>query len=420
MEPITIALLIFTLTFLLIITELVHKTLAALIGAFLMVMYEFVQYSEIGGLIDFKSLGIIFGMMIVVEVVKDSGIFQFFGIKAIKLAKGDPKSLFVIMIIFTTILASFLSNKISIFILAALTFTLCRSLEINPIPYIIAESISANIGGIVFLTSSMPSIITGGTAGLSFSEFVTFSLPFAILLLIFTIIILLLIYRKEFEDSKKRNLEGLDEWSVVKDTKFFYKSLIILVFTLLFFLFSDKLGITPDFVAISSAIIILLLSGADPDQTLKKVQWGTIFFFIGIFILVGGLEKSGFLEMIADKLIEIIGSNKIMSIPLIVAISGITSGVVENISITLTLIPVIGKLTEVLNMSIIWWCLIFGVALGGNLTPIGSASSIIAMNIAKKEGVDISFSEFMKIGFVVTISHLFLAICYLLFRFLVF
>ncbi|MBD3155950.1 MAG: hypothetical protein GF368_04835 [Candidatus Aenigmarchaeota archaeon] len=420
MEPITIALLIFILTFLLIVTELVHKTLAALLGAFLMITYEFVNYSQIGGLIDFSAIGIIFGMMIVVEVVKDSGIFQFFGIKAIKLAKGNPKSLFIIMIIFTAILSAFLSNQISILILAALTFTLCRSLEINPTPFIIAESVSANIGGITLLTSSTPSIIAGGAAGFSFSEFVIFSLPFTVLLMFSTIIIFLFLYRKEFKNYEARELGELDEWSVVQDKGFFYKSLIILIFTIVFFLISDRLGVTPDFVAISSAIVILLLSGADPDKTLRDIQWGTIFFFIGLFIVVGGLEKSGFLEIMAERLIEMIGGNKIMSIPLVVGVSGITSGIVDNIPITVTLVPIIRTLAETFDMSIMWWCLIFGAGLGGNLTPIGSPSNVIAMNIAKKEGNPISFSEFMKVGFIVTIVQLSLAMIYLLFRFLVF
>jgi Na+/H+ antiporter NhaD/arsenite permease-like protein len=385
-----------------------------------MITYEFVNYTEIGTLINFRALGVIFGMMIVVEVVKDSGIFQFFGIKAIKLARGDPKSLFVIMIIFTAILSAFLSNQVSILIIAALTFTLCRSLEINPTPFIIAESVAANIGGITFLTSSSPSIIAGGAAGISFSQFVAFSLPFAILLLIATVIMFLLIYRGEFNNYQQREFGGLDEWSVVKDKSFFYKSLAILVFTIIFFLLSDSLGVTPDFVAISSAIVILLLSGADPDKTLKDVQWGTIFFFVGLFIVVGGLEKSGFLSLMASRLIYVIGDNQILSIPLVLSISFFTSGIVNNIPITITLIPIVESLVATFNISILWWSLMFGVGLGGNLTPLGSPSNVIAMNIAKKEGNPISFSEFMRVGFIVTMVQLILAMGYLLFRFMVF
>jgi Na+/H+ antiporter NhaD/arsenite permease-like protein len=385
-----------------------------------MITYEFVNYTEIGTLINFRALGVIFGMMIVVEVVKDSGIFQFFGIKAIKLARGDPKSLFVIMIIFTAILSAFLCNQVSILIIAALTFTLCRSLEINPTPFIIAESVAANIGGITFLTSSSPSIIAGGAAGISFSQFVAFSLPFAILLLIATVIMFLLIYRGEFNNYQQREFGGLDEWSVVKDKSFFYKSLAILVFTIIFFLLSDSLGVTPDFVAISSAIVILLLSGADPDKTLKDVQWGTIFFFVGLFIVVGGLEKSGFLSLMASRLIYVIGDNQILSIPLVLSISFFTSGIVNNIPITITLIPIVESLVATFNISILWWSLMFGVGLGGNLTPLGSPSNVIAMNIAKKEGNPISFSEFMRVGFIVTMVQLILAMGYLLFRFMVF
>jgi len=420
MEPMTIALLIFLLTFLLVITELLHQTLAALIGAFLMVMYEFVAYSEIGRLVNFNALGLIFGMMIVVEVVKESGIFQFLGIKAIKLAKGNPKSLFIIMCILTAVLSAFLSNQISILIIAALTFTVCRSLEINPIPFVIAECISANIGGITLLTSSSPTIIAGQAAGLSFLDFIMFSLPFTVILLGSTIFLFLFLFREEFRDNKSRDIGDMDEWSVVKDRSFFYKSLMILIFTIFFFLISDSLGVTPDFVAISSAILILLLSGADPDKTLKEIQWGTIFFFVGLFVVVGGLEKSGFLNLMADRLIEFIGGDQILSIPFVVLVTSVSSSFVNNIPITITLIPIVRRLVETLNMGIIWWCLIFGAGLGGNLTPLGSPSNVIAMNIAKKEGNPISYSEFMRIGFVVSLVHIFLSIAYLLFRFLVF
>ena len=193
MEPVTIALLIFTLTFLLIITELVHKTLAALLGAFLMIMYEFISYSEIGSFIDFQALGVIFGMMIVVEVVKDSGIFQFFGIKAIKLAKGNPKYLFIILIFLTYLLSAFLSNITSILIMAALTFTLCRSLELNPTPFIISETIVTNIGGIMMLTSSTPNILVAGAAYLTFMDFIFFTFPLSITLLVVTIFVFLFV-----------------------------------------------------------------------------------------------------------------------------------------------------------------------------------------------------------------------------------
>ncbi len=420
MEPVTIALLIFTLTFLLIITELVHKTLAALLGAFLMIMYEFISYSEIGSFIDFQALGVIFGMMIVVEVVKDSGIFQFFGIKAIKLAKGNPKYLFIILIFLTYLLSAFLSNITAILIMAALTFTLCRSLELNPTPFIISETIVTNIGGIMMLTSSTPNMLVAGAADLTFMDFIFFTFPLSIILLIVTIFVFLFLYRNEFKNHKLKNLGEFDEWSAVPDKKFFWKSLIILAFTILFFMISDRIGMTIDFVAISSAIIILLLSGADPDETLKDIHWGTIFFFIGLFIVVGGLEKSGALELIANNLVSYIGDNKIISIPIVTWFSGLSSGIVDNIPITVTLIPIGRHMVQSLNMNILWWCIALGAGLGGNLTPMGSPSNVIALGISKKEGNPIPFNEFMKVGVVVTIIHLTLTTGYLLLRFFLF
>ena len=339
MEPTTIALLIFLLTFLLIITELVHKTLATLLGAFLMIIYGFVSYSEILSLIDFHALLVIIGMMIVVEVVKDSGIFQFFGIKTIKLTKGDGKKLFVALLILSTFLSAFLSNIASILIIAGLTFTLCRSLEINPIPFIMCESIMTNIGGLMFLISAVPNILIAGAANLTFTDFLIHTFPLALVLMFLTIGFFMFYYRKCLSNIKRIDISTLDEWSVVPNKPFFWKSLIILVGTIFFFVASDKVGVSLDFVAISSAIIILLLSGADPDETLKNISWGTVFFFIGLFIVVGGLENSGLLKIIAHRMIAIIGDRKIIAIPLMVWIPGLASGIVDNIPITVTLIP---------------------------------------------------------------------------------
>jgi len=420
MEPTTVALLIFLLTFLLIITELVHKTLAALLGAFLMIFYGIVNYAEIGNFIETRVLGVIFGMMIVVEVVKDSGLFQFFGIKAIKLARGNSKALFIILTFLTCILSALLSNQISILIMVALTFTLCRSLRINPMPFIISETIIVNIGGIMFLISSTPNILVGTAAGFTFSNFMGTTFPFGILLLFITVFMLLFIYRKEFKNSKKFDFDKLDEWSVVHDKKFFWNSLILLCTTIIFFMIHDKIGVSVDFVAISSAIIILLLSGADPDETLRNIQWGTIFFFVGLFTVVGGLEKTGFLESVAQSLIRIAGNNKIIAISLILWISGLASGIVDNIPITMTLIPIAKTMVQTFNMNILWWCIAIGAGLGGNLTPIGSPSTVIAMGIAKKEGNPISFDEFFKIGFIVTITQLLLSTLYLLLRYFMF
>ena len=420
MEPITIALLIFLLTFLLILTELVHKTLAALLGAFLMITYGLVQYTEIGSFIDPRALGVIFGMMIVVEVVKDSGIFHFFGIKTVKLTKGDGKKLFVGLLVLTTFLSAFLSNIASILIISALTFTLCRSLEIDPIPLIMCEAIITNIGGLMFLTSSTPNVLIAGATGFNFINFLTFTFPLAFILMVATIGFFLVVFKKYLKGMKKIDVDNLDEWSVVPNKPFFWKSLIILVMTIFFFMIYDKIGVTMDFVAISSAIIILLLSGADPDKTLKDIEWGTIFFFIGLFVVVGGLEKSGFLEIVAHKMIELIGGQKVVGIPLVVWMSGITSGIVDNIPITVTLIPIVRSLVESLGMNVMWWCLAIGAGLGGNLTPLGSPSSVIAMGISKKEGNPIPFGKFLKLGLITTLIHLFIGTLYLLFRFFVF
>ncbi|MEM5793387.1 MAG: SLC13 family permease [Candidatus Aenigmatarchaeota archaeon] len=420
MEPITISFLIFLLTFLLIITEMVHKTLAALLGAFLMIMYELVEYNDIGSFIDFRAIGVILGIMIVVEVVKESGIFQFIGIKVVRFTKGEGKKLFLGMILLTTLLTSFMSNTTTILIVAALTFTLCRSIKLDPVPFLISEIIIVNIAGMMLLISSTPNIIIAGAANLKFNDFLIYSTPLSIILIFVDSALLMFIFRDQFKNIKKIETENLNEWSVVTNKSFFWRSLVILVGMITLFIFSDKIGLSLDFIALSTAILLLLLSGADPDKVLMNIQWGTLFFFMGLFIVVGGLEKSGFLEMIGEKMIEMIGENKILSLPLVVWSSGITSGIVDNIPMAVTFIPIVRNLVSTFQMTIIWWGLIFGVIIGGNLTPIGSPASVVAMGIAKKEGYSISFERFFKIGFMTTIVNLIITTIYLVGIFLIF
>ena len=417
MEPMVVATLIFSLTFLLIFIEIIHKTLAVLLGVFLMFIFGVISVTDIGSFINFDVLGLVFGLMIIVEVIKESGIFQFLGIKVVKVAKGNTKILFILLMVLTTIISTFLNSLTSIIIMGALTFTLCRHMKLNPIPFIIGESIFVDIGDTVLLISSIPNMLVAGVANFTFMDFVYVTTPFSIILLLVSIPVLLFFYKGEFKKEKSLDINGLDEWSVVPSKSFFWKSSVILIFTIIFFMISDYIGITRSFVAISSAIIILLLSGADIDNTLKSVDWGTLFFFGGLFIIVGGVEKVGLLNLIANKLIAIVGTNKMISIPLLTWVSTAASGIIDNVPVTVTLVPIAKTMVATLGMNMLWWCLILGANLGGNITPISSPSNVIAMSIAKSEGHPLPFGEFMKIGIIITIVHISLATIYLLFLF---
>lgn len=413
-----IASIIFLLTYLLIFTETIHKTLAALLGGFLLLFTGILGFSDILQLIDFQALVIILGLMIIVEVLRKSGIFQFLGIKVVKISKGDPKFLFLALMVLTVTLSAFLTNLTAIFIMCALTFMLCRSLKLNPIPFIISEAILANIAGITLLTGTPTNILVASASGISYMDFVRIILPLSLILIGVTILISLIFYRKEF---KKISLEvgKLDEWSVVPDRKLFRNSLIIFFSMIIFFLVYDKIGLRLDFVVFAFTLISLLWSGADVDEILGKVDWGALFFFIGLFVVVGGLEKTGVLELIADKFVEWVNGNVVLSIPLILWTSTFVSGIVDNIPATLTFIPIVDILTNSFRMDVLWWCLIVGVAIGGNLTLISSPVNIIALSIARKEGYKISFKEYLKIALPTLMLHLVLSTLYFSFGYII-
>ena len=299
-----IPILIFLLTFTLIFTEVVSKTLIALIGASLMVFYGVVRLEELSSIIDFEILGIIFGIMIIVEIIKRIGLFQFLSIKVIKLANNDIKILFISFLFLTTLISVFMSNIASMLIVSALTFTLCRRLKIDPIPFLISEAIVTNIGGITLLISSVPNILVGEAANLAFIDFIKISVPLAAILFVITVFILLHIYNKKLEQDAKIKIETLDEWSVVPDKELFWKVTIVFILTLFLFLIADELNIRRSVISVSSAIILCLISGKDIDETLKTIDWGLIFFLGGLFIVINGLEKSDILNTIATYLVN--------------------------------------------------------------------------------------------------------------------
>jgi len=301
--------------------------------------------------------------------------------------------------------------------MGALTFTLCRHIKLNPIPFIIGESVFVDIGDTVLLISSIPNMLVADVAKFTFMDYIYITAPFSIILFLVSIPVFLFFYKREFKQQRDLEIDELDEWSVVPNKSFFWKSSIILVFTIIFFMISDYIGVTRSFVAISSAIIILLLSGADIDNTFKSVDWGTLFFFGGLFIIVGGVEKVGFLNLIANELINLVGVNKMLSVPLLTWVSTAASGIIDNVPVTVTLVPITKIMVTALGINMLWWCLLLGANLGGNITPVSSPSNVIALSIAKGEGHPIPFGEFMKIGIIITFVHLLLATLYLLLLF---
>ena len=418
--------LILIMVYVLIITEVVHKSIAALIGAviggMIGVLFNLFDAQDIVMFVDFRTLGIIIGVMILVEVSRTSGIFQFIALRAIKASGYNPKRLFVIFCFLTAFLGGIIGNITTMLIVGTLTVLVLIPLRIDPVPFLIAEAIITDIGSLMTLIGNVPAILISRSAGWTFFQFTTSSMPFSIALVSVVINILLFRFKNEIPKEFKTEvlvLEEMDPWAIVPDKKLFWKSLAMLALTIILFMTYDKLGLTLEIVAMLGGILLLFLSGVDPEEVFRNLEWGTIFFFIGFFVLIGSVERSGLLEQVAKGLSHVSRSNILIAVFLLIWISGLLSAVIDNIAMTLTLIPVVKSLSVLtgINITPLWWALLYGAVFGGNFTPIASPTGIIMLGIAKKEGYDVSFKEFVKVGAPLAILQIFISFVYVILTF---
>ncbi|HID90891.1 TPA: hypothetical protein EYP44_02910 [Candidatus Bathyarchaeota archaeon] len=416
----TVASLIFTLTFLLIVTEMIHRTVAALVGAGLMVLYGVIPYDEVLGFIDFETIGIIIGMMLVVEVVSTTGLFQLIAIKAAKRAKGDPAKLFIFFMGLTTAFSAFLTDAATMLIMASITIMIARVTKMNPVPFLIYEVIFTNVGGLTTLISSVPCIMVGAEANLSFVDFLVNLGPLVLMLFGATICMVKVILKGGFQRiSNVEKLIEMDEWGAVTNRRLFWRSLLVLAATIAAFVAGSPLGWPPVIVALGAGIAMLLLSGVSPEKTLREIDWSTVFFFAGIFVVLGGVERVGIFEGVAS-LVRLVGINPVIAGVSILWFSSLASVGVHNIVITATLIPIIRDLVTVLGAGAepLWWMLVVGATLGGSIIPIGSVAGVIALGVAEREGHAISMGEFTRVGALTALIQMGLATVYFVVRYL--
>jgi Na+/H+ antiporter NhaD/arsenite permease-like protein len=415
--------LLLIMVYALIVTEVVHKSIAALVGAAIgAIVGNFLglfDITEVGEFIDLRTLGIIIGVMILVDVSRRSGLFQFIALKAIRASGYKPKRLFVIFCLLTALLSGIIGNITAMLIIGTLTVLTLIPLRIDPVPFLIAEVIIANVGSLMTLIGGIPPILVSGAAGWTFLEFTALSMPFCITLVVVTTNILLVIFKNKIPSKFELDIEffeEMDPWVVVTDRKLFWRSLIILALTIALFVTYDKFNLTLEFVAMLGGILLLFLSGVDPEEVFRNLEWGTIFFFVGFFVLIGSIERSGLLEEVAKGLSHVAGSNLLIAVLMLIWIGGLLSAVIDNIPVTLTLIPVVKSLSALTGIDItpLWWALLYGAVFGGNFSPIASPCGIIMLGIAKREGYNVSFKEFVKVGAPLAVLQIFISLIYVI------
>lgn len=416
---------IFIFTYILILTEKISKTLAAIIGAIGIVVsgivFDIFSYETALGFIELEVVLILIGTFIITTAAEEANIFEFSAIKFLKYSNGNPVKLFFLFSFLIILLSSVLSNLVAIVIVASLTMVACKNLGLDPKPYIFAEAIFANIGGLLTIISSVPNILVSLVAGITFLDFLIFSVPLSIIITIITfqILIMILKVKKTISKEEKKILEqkinAFDEWSVVKSRKKFYRSIIVMILTLIGLTTADFFGVGLGLIAIIGGVAMLLINNLTSEKIFKGINWGVIFFVSALLVLVGGLSNAGILSTFSEPLIELASSDFLIVTIAILWIVGLLSSIVVDIPLTAAFIPIVTEISADLgpHAVLLWWAIIFGVSLGANFTPIGSSSTIIALGVLKNQQ-KVSFRDFTKIGTLVCTIQLIIGSIYLI------
>ncbi len=418
-----ISILIFVVVMVFIATEKIHRTTAALAGAVALILFGIVDFDTGVEHIDFATLGVLVGMMLFVGIVKGSGIFEFLAIKAAKIAKGDPWRVMLVFGLITAVLSAMLDNVTTVLLIGPVTYTVCKLLlNVNPIPYFIVEILASNIGGTATLIGDPPNIMIGSEAGLSFMDFIIYDAPAVVLIMIAVMLIFYVMYGRSFvvEQDKRDAVMQLSEKDAIHDKTLFIKSVVMVGIVALAFVLHSVLSLEPCVIALTAAAIMLIISGADLEKTIREVEWSTIGFFAGLFIVVGGLAETGVIQMLAQGLIDITHGDTFLAIIILVWAAAIISSILDNIPLVATMIPIITTMgASGMDVMPLWWALSLGACLGGCGTLVGASANVVMASISERNGYPISFMEYTKIGFPIMIVATAIACVYLVIRFCV-
>jgi len=397
--------LIFVASLVLIFTEKINRTIVAFAGAFLMIgVGEALHFYELHSAveaIDFETLGLLMGMMIIVAMLEPTGFFQYLAVLAARASKGNPVRLFVLLGSVTTVLSMFLDNVTTVVLIAPVTLLISEILGVSAIPYLISEAILSNTGGVATLVGDPPNVLIGSAAGFSFVDFLVYSLPIVAVTWFGALLLLRYLFKKELlqEPENADAVMKLNPSQSLNEPEKAKKILIVLGVAILFFFIHHLLHIEPAFVALGAAAVALMWVRPDIHETLRKVEWSVLVFFGALFVMVGGLEKAGVLDSIVGLFRGEETMHPVLFGVIIIWAVAILSAVVDNIPITIALIPIIHGVGEAgIDIAPLWWALAFGAGFGGNGTIIGSTANIIVVTLSEKTRTPITASLWLKRG----------------------
>jgi Na+/H+ antiporter NhaD/arsenite permease-like protein len=391
-------------------------------GAVLVLLTGILPFEESLEHIDFNTLGVLVGMMLFVAVARRSGLFGFLAIKSAKLARGDPWRIMVFLMIITAVLSGFLDNVTTVLLIGPMTLMICRELRISPVPFFMTQIIASNIGGTATLIGDPPNIMIGSAANLSFVDFLLVDAPVIVIIMVATVIGFRFVYKKRLSADAEsiQAVMAMDEDEAIVSKSLFVKSIVMIGLVAVGFSLHGVLHIESAVIALSAAAILMLIGRQNIDEVIDGVEWPTIGFFVGLFIVVGGMVATGVIDLFALFLVDATGGNLLMAVLLILLASAVISAIVDNIPFVATMIPVILTMgASGMDVEPLWWALSLGACLGGNGTLIGASANVVLSGISNREGYPITYLDFLKIGGPMMILSILISAIYLVLRFCV-
>ncbi len=432
-DPLWVSTILFIVTYAVIVTERVNRAIVSLLGAGLMITTGILNQEMAVRGVDFNTLGLLTGMMVIVAITRRCGVFQFVAVWSAKKVQARPWGILVMLSIVTAVFSALLDNVTTVLLIAPVTLLITEELKVNPYPFLFAEIFASNIGGTATLIGDPPNIMIGSAVGLSFNDFVVNLAPITPLILVLTLIIIYFIWGRSMRASpeNRRRVMDFNELEAITDVRLLKQSLAVLALVILGFVMAHPLHLEPATIAMFGAALLLLLSNLPNNaeeqsenvhHTFGEAEWVTIFFFVGLFIVVHGIEHAGLLNILADKVLQLTGGDMTNTALAILWVSAVASAIVDNIPFVATMIPMINAMSSTFGgadaLMPLWWSLALGACLGGNGSLIGASANLIVAGFAERAGHRIRFLPFMCMAFPLMLISIVIASGYVLLRFL--
>lgn len=416
-----ISIVIFLLVMAAIVSEKVHRAAASLAGAVILLATHVLTVDSAIEHVDVNTVGVLVGMMLFVAVVKNSGLFEYIAIKSAKLTHGKPWAIMAVFTIITAVLSAFLDNVTTVLLVGPMTLAITSILNVNPIPFMLTQILASNMGGTATLIGDPPNIMIGSEAGLGFADFILNTAPIVVIIMAASLLCFYLMFGRKLKvsDDAMQAVMELDENRAIKDKSLLIKSVVMIGLVVIGFMFHSSLGMESCTIALLAAVIMMIVGKQDAEDVIMGVEWSTILFFIGLFVVVGGMEETGVIDQLATLLIGMTGGNMVLTMLIILWVSAIVSSFLDNIPFVATLIPMILAIQAESGMDVtpLWWALSLGACLGGNGTLIGASANVVLSGISNKNGYPITFMSYLKVGFPMMILSVAISMVYLLLRF---